>query len=242
VISCTCSVCTSEDPKNNRTRSSIFIETPQTKLLVDTGPDLRLQLLREGFTNADAVLFTHGHADHTAGFDEIRAFCWRREDRLPLYGSADTLQILGNMFPWAFDKDYAGRGYVRAEGLLLPERFTIGDLHITPFHVVHASVETHGFVFEFPSGKKLAYASDMKSLPEEHHDLLSQCDLHVFDGLRLVEHPSHMTVDEACALADQLKSPLCYLTHLSHEIDYQIVSNTLPPHRHLAYDGLRLEL
>ena len=101
VISCKCDVCISGDPKNIRTRSSIFLESENTKLLIDTGPDLREQLLREEITEADAILYTHGHADHVAGFDDTRAFCWRREDRLPIHGSEQTIEILARMFPWA---------------------------------------------------------------------------------------------------------------------------------------------
>jgi len=242
VISCECEVCRSPNPKNNRTRSSLFLESDTTKLLIDTGPDLRQQLLREGITNADALLFTHGHADHTAGFDESRAFCWRREGRLPVYGSADTLHILGQMFPWAFDENYGGRGYVRATGIEFSAPFMIGDFRISPFPVVHASVATHGFRIDLPSGKSLVYASDMKSLPDPAHDLVRLCDVHIFDGLRLEEHPSHMTLSEACALADQLDSPRAYMTHLAHEIEYEREGATLAPNRFLAYDGLHFFL
>ena len=242
VISCECEVCTSTNPKNNRTRSSIFLESDNTQLLIDTGPDLRQQLLRENITNADALLFTHGHADHTVGFDDSRAFCWRREDRLPVYGSGETLQILGQMFPWAFDETYGGRGYVRAQAVEFSDDFMIGDFRIRPFEVIHASVATHGFRIDLPSGQSLAYASDIKSLPPEGKALISDCDLHIFDGLRLEPHPSHMTLSEACALADEIDSPAAYMTHLSHEIEYERETSSLPKNRHLAYDGLNLVL
>jgi len=143
VISCKCSVCLSDDPKNTRTRSSIFLESENTKLLIDAGPDLREQLLREGITETDAILFTHGHADHTAGFDDTRAFCWKREGRLPIHGSEETLGILARMFPWAFDEDYEGRGYIRAKAVPFSESFVIGDFIITPFLVEHASVRSY---------------------------------------------------------------------------------------------------
>ncbi len=242
VISCTCEVCTSDDPKNNRTRSSIFLKSENTSLLIDTGPDLRFQLLREGLTHADAVLYTHGHVDHTAGMDEIRAFCWRREDRFPIYGNADTIEILGGMFPWAFDRNYNGRGYVRADAIEFPERFEVGDFTITPFEVVHGAVQTHGFHILLPSGKVLIYASDIKALPPEADELVKEGDVHVFDGLRFEEHPSHMTVQEALALSERVHSKQTYLTHMSHEIDYSRISATLPDHCALAYDGLRLSL
>ncbi len=241
VISCECSICTSENPKNKRTRSSLYIQTESTSLLIDAGPDLREQALREKITRADAVLFTHGHADHTAGFDDVRAFCWRREERLPIYGSRDTLNILESMFPWAFDKQYPGLGYVKADAQEIKKEFKIGDITVIPFEVEHASIQTHGFILQLPSGKSLAYACDMKALPKESNSLLSRCDIHIFDGLRFQEHPSHMTVQEACNLADSLASPETYLTHLSHDIDYAMECE-LPKNRHYAYDGLTLTL
>jgi len=238
LISCECEVCESSNPKNNRTRSSLFLQSESTSLLIDTGPDLRQQLLREGIINADALLFTHGHADHTAGFDETRAFCWRRDSRLPVYGSADTLKILGQMFPWAFDENYEGRGYVRGDGIEFSGAFSIGDFRITPFPVIHASIATHGFRVDLPSGKSMIYASDMKRLSDESRSIAQNCDLHILDGLRMVEHPSHMTLAEACELADELDSPCAYMTHMSHEIEYERESLNLPQNRYLAYDGL----
>lgn len=242
VISCRCAVCQSRDPRNNRTRSSLFLESETTRVLIDTGPDLRQQLLREGITEADAVLYTHGHADHTVGMDEIRAFCWRREERLPIYASEETLQILKQMFGWAFNEHYSGRGYVRARGIPFTEQFQVGDFTVQPFEVQHASIQTHGFLITLPSGRALAYASDIKALPEEGFTLIQGADVHVLDGLRLESHPSHMTVSEACALADELESPRTYLTHISHEVDYEKESASLPVDRFLAYDGLTFYL
>lgn len=242
VISCHCEVCRSDDPRDSRTRSSIFLQSPEISLLVDTGPDLRLQLLREEISHADAVLYTHGHVDHTTGLDETRAFCWRRDDRLPMYGSADTLEILARMFPWAFDPSMTYGGYVRATGIKFTEQFQLGDITIIPFEVEHASMATHGFKFILPSGKSFAYASDLKSMPVEHLPLLADCDLHILDGLRFTEHASHMTVGEACALAETLDSPRTYLTHLSHDIHYERDSPGLPPNCKFAYDGLNFLL
>ena len=240
MISCNCEVCTSDNPKDKRTRSSIFIESPTTKILVDTGPDLRAQLLREKITAAHAVVFTHGHADHTVGFDEVRAFCWRREDLLPIHGSEETLEILERMFPWAFNQEKAYQGYVRAEAVPFQNSFTIGDIHITPIPVIHGSVDTHGFRFLLPSGKVLIYIPDAKSIPDL--SLLREANLHILDGLRFEPHPTHMHVDEACAIAEQINSPHTYLTHLSHDIGYERDSSSLPPKRHYAYDGLSIML
>jgi len=146
------------------------------------------------------------------------------------------------MFPWAFDPKTNIQGYVQAEGFLFTSEFRIGNISIIPFEVRHASIATHGFYFKLPSGRSFAYASDIKSLPESNYDLLKDCDIHIFGGLRYLEHPSHMSVSESCALAKSLNSPRTYLTHLSHDIEYETHSATLPANRYFAYDGLSLEL
>lgn len=242
VISCSCDVCKSTNPKNKRTRSSIYVESPKTHLLIDAGPDLRQQALRENLTRVDAVLYTHGHADHTTGFDEIRAFCWRREERLPLYGSPDTMEILTRMFPWGFDENYTGRGYVRAKPMPLEDEIQFPDLTVNPYEVIHASLQTHGFFITFPSGKKIAYSSDIKGASEKTKAIMKKANILVIDGLRIEPHPSHFHLSEAIDFAQEIGASKTYLTHMSHEIDYDAVSAELPEGILLAYDGLTLEL
>ena len=143
VIGCNCEVCRSTDPRNKRWRSSLLVRSATTTLLVDSCPDLRAQALRHNLTAIDAVLYTHEHLDHTTGFDEMRAFCWRRTERLPLYAGAGCLSMLKKMFGWAFDESNTYQGYIRpAAHDHGGQPFTVGDIEVTPVRVLHATVET----------------------------------------------------------------------------------------------------
>ncbi len=240
VIGCDCPTCLSEDPKNQRTRSSIYIQTPSSSLLVDTGPDLHTQALRERLTIVDAVLYTHTHMDHITGFDELRAFCWRRDEPLPLYGSRACLEELQRMFRWAFDSKNTYRGYVRPDARIVDSRFTLDSLSITPLPVLHGSVETHGYCFQTASGFRLAYIPDVKTIPPSTLALLGNLDCLIIDGLREESHPTHLSILEACEISETLGSPQTWLTHISHEVDITERAKTLPAHVAFAYDGLQL--
>lgn len=240
VIGCTCAVCTSNDPRNKRLRSSVLVRYGETVILVDTSPDLRQQALRTGLTRIDAVLYTHIHMDHVAGFDELRAFCWARRDGLPLYAGPETMAGLKNMFGWAFGNSC--QGYVRPDDRVVEGPFTVGALRVTPVPVVHPTVEALGYVFESPEGVRLGYIADVKLVPEASLDLLRGLDILVVDGLRRREHPTHFSVEEALALFREVKPGTGYLTHMSHEIDYSVESGRMPANVHLAYDGLKLSV
>ena len=237
VIGCPCAVCASPHPHNNRTRSSIHLQTPELSLLVDFGPDLRLQALREKITSLDAVLLTHSHLDHIAGFDELRAFCWHRKVPLPIFAGPETMTSLKATFPWAFS-DHTHRGYVRPDPQVIDGAFTLGDLHITPLPVKHADLETFGFRFDFPSGQSFAYISDVKSIPEGTLPLLTGLDLLTIDALRPGFHKTHMSLEESLAAIRSIAPRASLLTHLSHELDAS--SLELPEHVSLAHDGLKL--
>ena len=240
MIGCHCAVCTSPDPRNRRTRSSIFLETEEVKILVDTGPDLREQALREGLTAVDHVLYTHDHVDHIVGFDEIRAFCWQREEPMPLHGSAHTLATLARMFPWAFGN--TARNYVRPD----PRPFNdfqslqLGDVTVTPFPVEHGASPTHGFRFALPGGKSFAYISDVKTIPPESQAILTELDLLIIDALRPIPHTTHMSLGEALAASSKLAPTQTALTHLTHDLDFEETSASLPLHTFIATDGLSL--
>jgi len=239
VIGCTCEVCTSDDPRNNRTRSSIHLQTPGLSLLVDFGPDLRQQALREGLTQVDEVLLSHGHLDHVAGFDELRAFCWHRETPLPIHSNRGSIEILQAMFPWAFE-DHGYRGYIRPDPRIIDGPFTVADLAITPLRVDHGSVETHGFRFDLPSGQSVAYISDVKSIPDDTLPLLSGLDVLIIDCLRINPHATHMSVDESLAASRLVAAKQTFFTHLSHELDHEPTSAGLPDTILLATDGMKL--
>ncbi len=239
VIGCDCAVCTSGDPRNARTRSSAYLAGPFGNILIDSGPDLHQQALRENLRTIDAVIYTHGHVDHVAGFDELRAFCWQRDSPLPLYGSAQTHDILRQMFPWAFVPEGTASGYVKADLREFAEPFEINGLKIIPIEVIHGKVLTHGFRFEW-QGRAIAYFPDVKAIPEEGMKLLTNLDILIIDALRPEPHQTHLSIAEAQEIVEILKPKQTYFTHMSHELDWATTDQALPAHIHLAYDGLEL--
>lgn len=241
LVGCTCPVCLSKDPLNKRLRSSILLRSETTTLLIDSGPDLRQQSLRHGITAIDAVIYTHGHLDHVSGFDDMRAYGWDRDERLPLYAGTGTLSMLEHMYGWAFSPTNTRRGYVRPE----PHNhkghpFTIGDFHITPVPVIHAQTETWGYIFEW-MGLRLGYACDVKEIPAPSQVFLKGLDVLILDALRTKDHPTHLSVNESLTLMQMLSPKRGFFTHMGHEIDYQSLRASLPSHIMPAYDGLSLK-
>lgn len=242
VIGCDCEVCTSKDPCNKRYRSSALLRVGDQTLLIDSGPDLRDQALREGIRAIDAVLYTHEHVDHVTGFDELRAFCWRREDPLPLYGSTDTLAAIQRMFQWAFSNENKYKGYVRPEARVIDGPFRLGDLDVTPLPVEHGAVTVLGFRFDAPGMKSIAYLPDVKRIPEPTVELMADLDILVLDALREREHPTHFSTTEALAAIEKLKPNQAWLTHLGHENEHSKLEQKLPKGVLVAHDGLVLDL
>lgn len=242
VIGCECAVCKSENPRNKRLRSSVLVQSNTTTLLVDSCPDLREQALRHGLTAIDGVIYTHEHLDHTAGFDEMRAFCWRRTERLPLYAGTACLAQLRNMFGWAFSESNTYQGYIRpAAHDHAGDSFVIGDIAVTPVPVIHATVETYGYVFR-SGGKSFGYVPDIQELPESSRPLLEGLDALAMDGLRFRPHRTHFNVEQNIALMQQLRPGLGLVTHCGHEVDFEVLSHLLPDFMQPAWDGLMIEL
>lgn len=235
VIGCSCPICTSDDPKMNRMRSSVHILTDTHSILVDAGPDLRQQALRHNLTKVDAVLYTHQHLDHTAGFDELRAFCWHREAPLPLYSTPSCLAELERVYDWAFSAGNTYKGYIQPESHPITETFQLGETSITPLPVIHGKVETIGYRFDH-AGKSIAYIPDVKTILPDTYPLLENLDHLIIDSLRTTPHPTHMSVDEACKEAKKIGAKQTWLTHLAHEIDFPAVEPTLPDNIKFAYD------
>jgi phosphoribosyl 1,2-cyclic phosphate phosphodiesterase len=242
VIGCRCDVCLSSDPRDKRTRSSVLISHGSTTLLVDSGPDLRQQALRENITAIDAVLYTHSHLDHVVGFDELRAFCWEKEEPLPLYGTEACLGVLRNMFGWAFHPDNTHSGYVKPAPRPVSSMFQIGGLAITPLPVEHGSVETVGYLFETDTAFRTAYLPDVKRIPQETMALLEKLDLLIIDSLRDAPHSTHLSVREALEISQSLSPRRTFLTHISHELGHVELSARLPHGVRVAHDGLRLPM
>ena len=242
VIGCDCAVCRSDNPRNKRLRASVLVSTETTSILVDSCPDLRQQALRYHLTTIDAVVYTHEHLDHTTGFDDMRAFCWRRSDRLPLYAGTSCLAHLRRMFAWAFSEQNTYQGYIRPDAHdHAGHPFVVGDIEVTPVRVLHATVETYGYVFR-SGGCSFGYVPDIKELPAESFPLLCGLDVLAMDGLTTQEHHTHHSVRDNVALMQQLAPHRGFLTHCGHKVDYAEVSRLLPDFIAPAYDGLELQV
>ena len=240
VIGCDCDVCLSGDPRNTRTRSSITVEVDGLKILVDSGPDLREQALRENLRSIDAIIYTHAHVDHVAGFDELRAFCWHRDTPLPLYATPDCLLSLQTMYGWAFSEKQVYKGYVQVQPHPVGGNFQIGPVSLTPLPVLHGRVTTIGYRFDLPTGYSVAYIPDVKSVPDGTFPLLKDLDPLIIDSLGQQTHPTHLSTDESIAISRRCGAKQTYLTHTGHGIDLRTA--TLPESFHYATDGLKLRL
>lgn len=242
MIGCTCPVCTSADPRDQRTRSSIYIHAPEIALLVDTTPELRVQSIREKLHRVDAVLMTHGHADHIMGFDDLRRYCELKQGVMPIYGSAPTLDFLKHIFTYAFDPNIQVRGYVQGEPHPVTTTFQLGEWTITPYPVPHGRTETYGYAFSRDGKMRLAYFSDCKSIPDEFVQSLRGVPILIIDGLRVEPHPTHLTQNEAIEIGRKMEAQSIYLTHLTHQRRHADLEAELPEGVRLAYDGLTLSL
>ena len=240
MIGCRCDVCTSPDPRDNRTRSSIQITTPTARILVDTTPDMRQQALREGIGHLDAVLFTHPHADHIMGFDDLRRFCDIKGGPLPIYGSAETLAALQKIFFYAFNPKKLVPGYVHVIPHVVDAPFELGGIEITPLPVPHGAVSTLGFLFSHRGRKVLAYLSDCADVPDPIRALIVEAEVLIIDGLREKDHPTHLTVSRAVDVALAVRAKKSYLTHQTHERRHVDRLAQLPPGIEVAFDGMKL--
>jgi phosphoribosyl 1,2-cyclic phosphate phosphodiesterase len=241
MIGCPCAVCQSTDPRDKRTRSSIYLAAPQANILVDTTPDLRQQALRENLDRLDAVLFTHPHADHIMGFDDLRRFCEIRGGPLPIYGSAETLAQVERIFFYAFNPRKLITGYVHVLSHVVTGPFELGGIEMTPLPVPHGAVSTLGFLFSRGGRKLLAYLSDCAAVPEPVREMISGVEVLIIDGLRDKPHPTHLTVSGAVEVALAIGARRSFLTHLTHEKCHVDRARDLPAGVDVAYDGLKFE-
>lgn len=242
VIGCDCEVCTSDDPKNQRLRSSIYVKTPEVEFVVDTGPDFRQQCLRAGIRNLDAALFTHEHSDHVMGFDDLRRFTVWDDDELEIYAKEECMERLKSAFPYIFDGENKYRGYLKIAPVLIDGPFEVGDLTVTPLPVTHGKVDTVGFLFSKAGERLFAYIPDAKELHAETQDLIRGIDLLILDGLQPEQHWTHLSIGEAVDLTKELDVKETWLTHFSCRVNYAALEPGLPEGVRLAWDGLKLKI
>jgi phosphoribosyl 1,2-cyclic phosphate phosphodiesterase len=238
MIGCDCDVCHSPDPRDKRLRSSIYIETPETAFVVDTGTDFRAQALRENIRRVDAVVFTHSHTDHIMGFDDLRRFSWQRGS-MPVYASAETMADLQRVYKFAFEGINPFPGYLKPEPHIFCGPFSLGETRITPLPVPHGDSEVNGFFFARNDRKLVAYLSDCSEVPDEIARNIAGVECLVIDALREKPHPTHLSVGQALKVASRVGPRETYFTHIAHELA-QSFESRLPPGTHIAYDGLKL--
>lgn len=236
MIGCDCEVCTSSDPKDFRNRTSAYLVWGNQHLLIDTATELRLQALNLGIRQVDAVLFTHAHADHTGGFDELRRFNELAQAHLPVYAGPDTADVLRERFAYAFEDVFPFYG--GKPDLILHEvrgPFEIAGKTIVPIPVTHGRTNVLGYRFG-----PLAYVTDAKIVPESSIELLEGVDTLVINALRERPHPTHLSIADALEIIWRVAPRCAYLVHLSHEISHAAASALLPPNVEVAYDGLTI--
>lgn len=261
-IGCTCPVCTSSDPRDRRRRTGIYVSTDAAAFLVDTPPEMRESCLDFGISKVDAVVLTHAHMDHIAGFDDVRRFNTLNGRKVPCapdapgangrtflvegkpmncYASAETIEAMHHIFPYISNTaNTMGLFRPMVNFVAVDAPFTIGDVRLVPFEVPHGP-KTYGYMMEC-GGRKVGYASDCSALPDAAVELLKGVDLMILDCLRKREHPTHLTLDRNLGYMERIAPARGLLVHMCHDISHADYLKELPPHIAPAYDGLEVTL
>lgn len=237
VIACSCEVCQSNDPHDNRLRTSVLIEYDDRNIVIDTGPDFRYQMLREHVSHLDAVFMTHSHKDHVAGLDDVRAFNYQQQRSIPIYGSAETHNALKREFYYAFtDFKYPGVPQIELKEISGGERFSVFDKEIVAVEVLHYKMPVLGFRIG-----NFAYITDAKTVPQTSKKLLEGVEVLVLNALQKEPHISHFTLEEAVSFSAEIGPRVTYLTHISHRLGrHEEVSKLLPENVKIAYDRMSI--
>lgn len=241
MLGCRCPVCKSDHPRNKRTRSGVFVNAAQGNFVIDTSPDLRTQLLREHVDVVHAALFTHSHADHIFGLDDLRLFGHRLNQDIPLYCEESVEQQLRQSFNYAFQPP-PENGH-----LTTVPRFRFERIGLEPFEILGLSVQPirllHGRwnVLGFRLGD-VAFCTDVSKIPQESWPLLQGCRILILDALRYKPHPTHFSLKQAMDVVEKIRPQHAYFTHISHDLEYETANSQLPENVELAYDGLKLQI
>jgi len=238
MIGCTCPVCTSTDPRDKRTRTSVVVQTGGRSLLIDTAPELRMQCLACRITHVDAVLYTHHHADHVVGLDDLRRFNSLQKTHLTCYGNAKTLHDLHRMFPYAFADmpDYPS-AKPQLNAVTVDGPFEVLGVHVVPIPLLHGHLPVLGFRFG-----PFAYCTDCNRIPDESLDLLKELKVLILDGLRRRPHPTHFNLEQAVEMARHIGAEQTFFTHIAHELPHEATNAELPAGMALAHDGQVIEI
>ena len=241
MIGCHCEVCESPNPKNKRTRTGVLVHGPAGNFLIDTPPELRLQLVRERVDVAHAAVFTHGHADHLYGLDDLRIFSYYLKQVIPLYCELETERRIRKSFDYAFDDPYASRHFGAVPQFAVHSietaPFELMGLQVRPIRLWHGEMPVLGFRIN-----DVAFCTDVSRIPDESWPLLEGLEVLVLDALREKPHPTHFNLPQALEVVKQVKPRQAYLTHISHVLEHEATNARLPPGVALAYDGLRIPL
>jgi phosphoribosyl 1,2-cyclic phosphate phosphodiesterase len=238
VIACQCHVCTSADPRDKRLRTSVHIEAGGLSLVIDSGPDFRQQMLRENVQQLDGLIFTHGHKDHTAGMDDIRAFNYSQKNDVDIYATESVQEVIRREFSYIFSDVYYP-GIPKVNFITIENSpFKIKDLRITPIEVLHYRLPVLGFRIN-----DFTYITDANFISEKEKEKIIGSKVLVLNALRKEQHVSHFTLEEAVSIVNEIKPEVAYFTHISHQLGtHQDVERDLPSNIRLAYDGLSLQL
>lgn len=237
MIGCECAVCRSDDPRDRRSRPSVLLDLPPLSVLIDTSTDLREQALRCRIPRVDAILFTHSHADHVMGLDDVRRFNELQKEAIPCFASDDTVRELRRTFSYMFDTNIAkGGGVPRVELHALAGAFCLGPYEVTAVPIWHGKRRIYGYRIG-----GLAYLTDCSGIPEESWSLLEGLDCLVLDALRDRPHPTHFSLDQALAAVERLRPTRALFTHIAHDLPHAATCARLPAGVELAYDGLTLQ-
>jgi phosphoribosyl 1,2-cyclic phosphate phosphodiesterase len=241
LIRCDCAVCKSADPRNRRRRTSLYIRGGGVHVVVDTPPDFREQALAYDLPRVDAVLFTHSHADHVFGLDDVRRFNTVQEEMIPAYGDPATIADLRRIFDYIGTAPQLGLYRPLIDFRSVAEPFAVGGLRITPLPVRHDGKPTFGYMVQ-EGERRIGYVPDCAGMDDGIVAALRGADVMILDALRHRPHRTHLTVEESVGLLRKIRAERSYLVHLAHDLDHVATEAALPPNIRLSYDGLELEV